>query len=56
MTNEHLYYCIVLNEGKTIHDKYEQIFKGNISEQKQILDILEQNMKKHEQFTSAQDQ
>ena len=56
MTNEHLYYCIVLNEGIRNQDKYEQIFNGTITEQKQILDILEQNMMKHEQFTSAQDQ
>ena len=53
MTIENLYYCIVLNEGKTICDKFEQIFIGNISEQKRI---LEQNINKHEQFTSAQDQ
>ena len=41
MVNEHLYYCSVLNEGQIIQDKYEQIFNGNIKEQKQILDILE---------------
>ena len=48
MTNEHWYYCIVLNEGISIQDKYEQIFNGTITEQKQILDILKQNMMKHE--------
>ena len=55
MNNEHLYYCSVLNEGHVIQDKYEQIFNGNLTEQKRILDILEQNMKKHELSTSAQD-
>ena len=55
MVNEHLYYCSVLNEGQIIQDKYEQIFNGNIKEQKQILDILEQNIKKYELSTSAQD-
>ena len=55
MTNEHLYYCNVLNEGNILQDKYEQIFNGNLTEQKRILDILEHNIKKHEQFTSAQD-
>ena len=55
MTNEHVYDCIVLNEGKSIQDIYEQIFSGNLTEQKRIIDILEHNMKKHEQFTSAQD-
>ena len=55
MTNEHLYYCKVLNEGHILQDKYEQIFHGNLTEQKRILDILEHNIKKHEQFTSAQD-
>ena len=29
MTNEHLYYCKVLNEGHILQDKYEQIFHGN---------------------------
>ena len=56
MINEHLYYCSVLNGGQIVQDKYEQIFNGNITEQKRILDVLEQNMKKHELYTSAQDQ
>ena len=55
MTNEHLYYCNILNEGKPIQDKYELIFNGNITEQKRILDTLEHNMKNHEEFTSAQE-
>ena len=55
MTNEHLYNCNILNEENIIHDKYEQIFNGTITEQKRIIDILEHNMKKHEQYTSAQE-
>ena len=54
MTNEHLYYCNVLNEGNKLQDKYEQIFKGNLTKQKLILDILEHNIKKHEQSPLAQ--
>ena len=34
MINEHLYYCSVLNGGQIVQDKYEQIFNGNITEQK----------------------
>ena len=55
MANEQLYYCKVVNEGHILQDKYEQIFHGNLTEQKIILDILEHNMRKHEKFTSAQD-
>ena len=54
ITNEHLYNCIVLNQGNIGIDNYEQIFNGTISEQKRILNILEQNMKKHEKSPSAQ--
>ena len=54
ITNEHLYYCTILNQGNIIIDKYELIFNGTISEQKRILNILEQNMKKHERSPSAQ--
>ena len=54
ITNEHLYYCTILNQGNIIIDKYELIFNGTISEQKRILSILEQNMKKHERSPSAQ--
>ena len=46
ITNEHLYYCIMLNEGIIRKDKYEQIFNGSITEQKIIINILDENMKK----------
>ena len=45
MTNEHLYYCIVLNEGISNQDKYEKIFNGNISEQISIFRRFEHNLK-----------
>ena len=55
MINEHLYFCNILNEGNIIKDKYEYIFNENITEQKKFIDILEQNMKKYEQFTLVQE-
>ena len=54
ITNEHLYYCIMLNEGNIRNEKYEQIFNGSITEQKIIINILEENMKKHLKSPSAQ--
>ena len=54
ITNEHVYNCPLLNQGHIIKNNYGQIFNGTLSEQKQVLNILEQNMKKHEDFTSAQ--
>ena len=47
MTNEHLYYRIALSEGIRNQDKYEQIFNGTITEQKRIIDILEQKCTHH---------
>ena len=55
MRNEHLYYCNILNEGKIVKGKHELIFKGNITEQKKIKDILENNIKKHKEITLAQE-
>ena len=40
MTNVRFYYCIVLNEGTIIQDKYEQMFKEHFSEQKTNLRYL----------------
>ena len=53
ITNEHLYNCLMLNQGKIVEDNYEQIFNGTLSEQKQVLNILEQNMNKHEDYALA---
>ena len=36
---------MLLNQGKIMDDNYEQIFNGTLSEQKKVLNILEQNMK-----------
>ena len=53
ITNEHLYNCLFLNQGKIVEDKCEQIFNGTLSEQKKVLNILEQNMNKHEDYALA---
>ena len=52
-SNEHLYNCLLLNQGKAVEDNYEQIFNGTFSEQKQVLNILELNMNKHEDYALA---
>ena len=36
ITNEHLYNCLFLNQGKIVEDNYEQIFNGTLSEQKKF--------------------
>ena len=38
-----------------MQDKYELIINGNITEQNRILNILEHRMKKHEEYTLAQE-
>ena len=53
ITNEHLYNCLMLNQGKIVEDNYETIFNGTLIEQKQVLNILEQNMNKHEDYALA---
>ena len=41
MTNEHLYFCNILNEGNIINDNYEYIFNENITGQKRFIYISE---------------
>ena len=54
ITNEHLYYCKVLNNSnKTV--EYSKIFNGRLCEMKYVINILKENHKKHENFTQAQD-
>ena len=55
MENEHLYHCFVLSEGRIQQVHYLAIFKGTLSEQKTFINILEENIKKHNKLTSAQD-
>ena len=55
LTNEHLYQCFQLNEGIDREVQFQSLFNGTLSEQKIIIKILEENMIKHEKFTSAQD-
>ena len=55
LTNEHLYLCFELNQGIDHEVKYDSLFNGTLSDQKIIINILNENMIKHEKFTSAQD-
>ena len=55
ITNEHLYYCKLLNNNKIVDLKYENICNGILQDQQTIIHILNQNMMKHEEFTLAQD-
>ena len=43
-----------MNECNIRNEKYEQIFNGSITEEKIIINILEENMKKHLKSPSAQ--
>ena len=54
ITNEHVYNSLLLNQRQIIKNNYGQIFSGTLSEQKKVLNILEQNMRKHEELTLAQ--
>ena len=51
--NEHLLYCINLNEVQIITHNYDDIFNGTLSKKKIIIDILRKNMEKHKQFSRA---
>ena len=54
MTNLHLYECLKLNRNnKTV--PYVKIFERRPCEMKSILNILQQNQAKHNEFTQAQD-
>ena len=53
--NEHLYNCLVLNEGQKPTISYIQLFNGTLSEQRDIVNILNRNMNHFETFTQAQD-
>ena len=54
MTNIHLYECENLNSSiKKV--PYTKLFNGRICEMKYLIEILNENQKKHEQFTQAQD-
>ena len=52
LNNEHE--CTQLNSDVKKY-KYSALFNGTTKEQKYIINILMNNMKKHEEFTLAQD-
>ena len=54
LDNEHLYECTLLNSDMKKYE-YSALYNGTIKEQKYIINILINNMKKHEEFTLAQD-
>ena len=54
LNNEHLYTCTLINSEIKKY-KYQSLFNGTIQEQKYIVNTLMNNMKKHEEFTLAQD-
>ena len=35
LTNEHIYTCVFLNEGRKLNVSYNKLFNGTLSEQKQ---------------------
>ena len=55
IVNEHIYLCETLNEGRKLNISYDQIYNGNIVSQKEIISILNENIKKLETFTQARD-
>ena len=55
ITKEHSYLCFELNQGIDHEVQYDSLFNGTLSEQKIIINILNENMIKHEKFISAQD-
>ena len=55
LDNEHLFNCEVLSEGKPSNTEYKLIFNGSIKQQKDIIQILNRNMKTLKKFTLAQD-
>ena len=55
ITNEHLYQCFQRNGKIDCDVEFESLFNGTVSEQKIIIKILEENLIKHDKFTSAQD-
>ena len=54
LTNIHLFTCTILNNVNSPKTSYTQIFNGSLSEQKEINNILNQNMEKIEAYTRAQ--
>ena len=53
MENKHLYYCEILNNGRKINHIYEDILNGTLHQQKDIINILTENMKKFETLTQT---
>ena len=53
LDNSHLFECSVLNDGKSLNISYSQIFNGSLNEQKYIVNILDKNMEKLEEYTQA---
>ena len=55
LNNEHLFYCEVLNEGRKCNTPYIKLFNGTLFEQRDIVNILDANMRKYETFSQAQE-
>ena len=45
---KHIYHYRILNNGEQQMLEYEKIYNGKVSEQKEIMNIFERNMKKRE--------
>ena len=55
LESEHLLNCETLNEGKPSNMNYNNIFNVSIKQQKDIIQLLNRNMKTFTKFTLAQD-
>ena len=44
LPNEHLYMCVILKEGRINKLIYNKIFNGTLSEQKKVINILNENV------------
>ena len=55
LVNQHLYQCELFNEGRKCEIQYIKLFNGSLLEQKEILNILEDNMEKYRIYSQAQD-
>ena len=54
MTNSYLYDCKHLNNSLK-KAPYNNIFNGRVCEMKYLIELLNENQKKHEVYTQAQD-
>ena len=53
ITNEHLFECDILNNNEKYSHTYQQLLNGTLSQQKILLNILNQSMKNHKKFSQA---